>query len=133
MRRFLPVLILIPLLLSMSEPASVPPEMKNLRAKVVDRKGVEHQLRGLVCNQGGTVKFKKGTVDYTLSLSSIRMIEVLGEEEGSVRVRVKLKDGEEEVFNLPSSTRCTADSDVGSVSFYINEIKSIELSQGEER
>ena len=133
MRRLSLVSVLSLFLLGMSEPASLPPELKHLKAKVVDIKGVEHNLKGLVCNQGGSIKFKKGSLDYTLPLSSLRKIEILSEEEGSVSVRVTLKDGKKEILNLPSSTRCTADSDVGSVSFYINEVKSVELFRGERK
>lgn len=133
MRRALTVILHIPFLLSMSEPVSLPPEVKKVKAVVVDNKNVKHSLRGLSCGRGSVMKFKKGTLDYTLSLTSIKEMEVLGEEEGSVRVRVKLRNGKEEVFDLPSSTRCTAESEVGNVGFYINEIRSIELLQGEER
>jgi len=71
--------------------------MKNLRAKILDRKGIKHELKGLVCDQGETIKFRKGSLNYILSLSSIKRMEV------------------------------------GNVSFYINEVKSVELIQGEER
>ena len=132
MRRVLPVILLTPLLLSMSEPASVPPEVKKLRAKVLDLKGVEHSLKEFSCG-GESLEFRKGTLDYTVSLPSIERIEVLGENSGSVKVRVKLRSGKEEVFELPSSVRCTAYSELGSVSFYINEVKSIEIIKGEEK
>jgi len=115
----------------MSEPAQVPPELRDLRAEVKDSKGVVHKLTAFRCNDGATLKFKRGSLDYTLSLTSIRSIEVLGAEDGSVKVLVRLKDGRKESFELPSSTRCTAQTDVGSVSFYITEVKSIELEQGE--
>jgi len=127
------LVLLIPLIVGMSEPVSLPPEVKNLRAKVLDSKGVEHRLKGLFCNQGEALKFKKGSITYSLSLSSIKGIEVLGQEEGNVRVRVTLRNGKEEVFSLPSSVRCSGESDVGGASFYISEVKSIQFYQGEER
>ena len=133
MRRALPLILLVaPLLMSMSEPASVPPEVKKLRAKVLDLKGVEHNLKEFSCG-GGSIEFRKGTLDYTVPLSSVERMEILGENSGSVKVRVKLRSGKEEVFELPSSVRCTAYSDLGSVSFYINEIRNVEIIKGEER
>ncbi len=133
MKRFLPLILITPLLVGMSEPASVPPEVKNIKAKVLDKKGVEHQLKEFSCGEGASLEFRKGTLDYTISLSSIERIEVLGENSGNVKVKVRLRSGKEEVFDLPSSVRCTAYSEVGSVSFYINEVKSIEIIKGEER
>ncbi len=128
------ILIAIVLLVSsMSEPLQVPPELRNLRAKVIDRKGVVHELTSFMCNEGGSLKFKKGTLDYNVSLSSIKSMETKGEEEGRVKVLVSFRDGKKEEFELPSSTRCTAQSDTGSVSFYINEVKKIELLQGDRR
>ncbi len=133
MRRLLPLLLfLIPFLTyGMSEPAQIPPELRNLKARVRDTKGVVHELRAFRCNEGATLKFKRGSLDYTLSLSSIKSIKVLQVEGGSVKVLVLLKDGKRESFELPPSTRCTAQTDVGNVSFYITEVKSIELYQGE--
>jgi len=133
MKRIAPLIFLSPLLLGMSEPVNVPSEVKNLKAKVVDAKGVEHELGELVCGRGGAIRFEKGSLDYTVPLTSIKRLEVLEEDGTSVRVRVVLKGGKEEIFSVPSSTKCTADSEVGSVSFYINEIKSLELFPGEER
>ena len=132
MKRVLPLILTAPLLVSMSEPASVPPEVKKLKAKVLDGRGVEHELREFSCG-GSSLEFRKGTLDYTVPLSSIERIEVLGENPGSVKVRVKLRSGKEEVLELPSSVRCTAYSDLGSVSFYINEVRSVEILKGEER
>ncbi len=117
----------------MSEPPPVPKEIKEARIRVVDLKGVVHNLRNLRCDEGSVLKFGRGTLSYSLSLSSIRKIEVLGSEEGVVKVRVQLEDGKGEVFELPSSTRCTADSEVGSVSFYVNEVKSVEILKGERK
>ena len=125
------LLFLALLIYGMSEPAEIPPELRSLKAKVVDKKGVTHQLTAFKCNDGATLKFRKGSLDYTLSLTSIRSIEVLGVEDGNARVSVQLKDGKKESFELPSSTRCTAQTEVGNVSFYITEVKSIELLRGE--
>ncbi len=127
----LALLFVVTFVYAMSEPAQIPPELRNLRVKVIDAKGVVHELKDFRCNEGGSLKFKRGSLSYTLSLSSIKSIKVLGVEDGNVRVLVRLKDGNEEHFELPSSTRCTARTDVGNVSFYVNEVKSIELYQGE--
>lgn len=115
----------------MSEPAQIPPELRNLKAKVEDTKGVVHELKAFRCNEGAALKFKRGSLDYTLSLVSIKSIRVLGVEDGSVRVMVHLKDGKVEGFHLPSSTRCSAQTEVGNVEFYITDVKNIELYQGE--
>jgi hypothetical protein len=128
------LITLIPLIVySMSEPAQIPPELKKLRAKVVDKKGVVHELVAFRCNEGSVLKFKKGSLDYTLSLSSVKTIEVVGQEDGYTEVVVKLKDCKKDTFLIPSSTRCSAQSDVGDVSFYMNEVKRIELYRGEDR
>ncbi len=120
-------------LLSMSEAPEIPPELRNLKAKVQDVKGVVHELTAFRCNEGATLKFRKGSLDYSISLSSVRSIEVVGMDEEGVKVKVRMKDGSTETFLLPASTRCTAQTKTGNVSFYINEVRKIELIQGEGR
>jgi len=116
----------------MSEPANLPPELRNLKVKVLDSKGVIHELTALKCSEGGSLKLRKGSLDYTISLTRIRKINVLGVKDNSVKVELLLKDGKREFFYMPSTTKCTAVSDVGGVSFYISEIKSIEV-KGEQK
>ncbi len=119
------------LIYGMSEPAHIPPELKNIGVKVTDAKGVVHELRGFRCNEGSSLKLKKGTLDYTVSLSSVKSITVMGIQEGVVKIKVEFKNGRKEIFDMPSSTRCVSESEVGGVSFYISEIKKVELQQGE--
>jgi len=133
MKRFVLSLSLLAtfLLLSMSEPAELPPELRSLKAKVVDAKGVVHNLSSFSCNNGATLKFKKGSVNYMLPITSIKRLEVIGAEDGGVKVKVTLSEGKQGEFSLSTSTRCKGMADMGSVAFYINEVKSIELSKGE--
>lgn len=122
----------VTLLWSMSEPASLPPELKDAKVKVVDTKGVAHELKAFRCG-GSDIKFKKGNLSYKVALSSIRKMEVLSVEDGNVKIAVEMEGGKKETFELPSSTRCDAESEVGSVSFYISEIKTVEVKRGERR
>lgn len=128
------LLLLMPALLSlsMSEPASLPPELRNLKVKVLDSKGVVHELTTLKCNEGINLKLKRGSLEYTIPFTEVRKIEVVEVAEDRTKVELTLKDGKRETFYTSSSTRCTAISDVGNVSFYISEIKSIEV-EGEQK
>lgn len=130
-RRMLAILPVL-LSLSMSEPTSLPPELRNLKVKVLDSKGVVHELTSLKCNEGGNLKLKRGSLDYTLPFTDVQKIKVLEVSGGEVKVELLLKDGKRETFEMPSSTRCTAVSDVGNVNFYISEIRSIEV-EGEQK
>ncbi len=112
-------------LLSMGEAPKTPPEVINLKAKVVDIKGISHEVRGLSCFEGGVLKLKKGSLEYTLDIRKVKKIEVLREREGDLEVRVLMVNGEEETFSVRSSIRCSALSSVGAVDFYLSEVKTI--------
>jgi len=125
-------LLAAPLLYSMSEPAEIPPELRDLKVKVTDAEGVTHSLRGFRCGDG-VLRLKRGALSYNISLSTVRKITLLSASEGIARVRVEFRDGGSEEFSVPASTKCESESDVGNVSFYISEIREIELQQGESR
>ncbi len=118
---------LIFILYGMSEPARISPELKNLKVRVTDVKGVVHELKGFSCNDKGVLRLKRGSLDYTIPLSSVKRLKVINLKEGSARVEILMEDGSKEVFEISSSTRCRADSDVGSVSFYIGKVREIEF------
>ncbi len=134
MRHYLLVTLFLAsvLLVSMAERSQVPPELRNLKALVKDSKGVSHELTSLRCGDGASLKLKKGNLDYYVSLSSIKSIEVLGQDGEAVRVKLSLRDGSSETLHISSSTRCTAQSKLGTVSFYINEVRSVKLIKGRE-
>jgi len=121
------------LLMSMAERTEMPPELRNIKALVKDSKGLSHQLNSLRCGDGTSLKFKKGSLTYSLPLSSIKSLEVLNREGDYVKAKVKLQDDSSEIFYIYSGTRCSARSKVGSVNFYINEVRKIELFKGESR
>ncbi len=124
------VFLILPVLLSlgMSEPGRVPDEVKDLYVVVVDSKGFEHKLRGLLCEGDPELRLKKGALKYRIPVRSIERVEVL-EVGNSVRVKVKTRGGREEAFEVERRTKCTADSEAGSVTFYIDEVRSIRISE----
>ncbi len=128
------VLLMISFLIAgMSEPAHTPPELRDLRVKLIDSEGVLHELTAFRCGDGGILRLKRGSVSYSIPLSSVKEIEVLELEDTYAKVKLHLKDGSEEILKLPSSMKCSAQSKLGIVSFYIEEVKRIELVQGESK
>jgi len=99
---------------------------------VTDTQGVSHDLRGLECSDG-ILRLKRGALDYSIPLSSVRRIVVLSSAADRVRLRVEFKEGSSEEFEASVSTRCISRSKAGSVSFYMSEIREMELLQGEGR
>ncbi len=121
------VLILSALLsVSMSEPARIPEEVKDLPVVVVDSKGVEHRLKGLLCEGEAELQLRKGTLRYRIPLRSIERIEVL-ETDNPVKVRVWMRNGKEDTFEADKGMRCSSESEEGSVTFYIDEVKTIRI------
>ncbi|MDQ7038864.1 MAG: hypothetical protein Q9N26_06665 [Aquificota bacterium] len=121
------VLILSALLSAgMSEPGRVPDEMIDLPVVVVDSEGVEHRLRGLVCEGESSLELRKGTLRYRIPLRSVDRIEVL-EADDPVKVKVRMRSGREDIFEAERGTRCSSESDTGSVTFYIDEVRTIRI------
>ncbi len=114
----------------MSESAGIPQELGNVRIRVKDLQNVVHTLRGLSCGKNGILSFKKGTLNYNIPISSIKKISLISKSEERVKLKVTF-NGKAEEFEMSANTRCFSRSEIGTVSFYIKEIKEIELLQGE--
>ena len=126
MKRLAISLFLIPVaVLAMGERTSAPPHVKKNVAKVIDRDGISHRIEGLVCGSGGEIRFKKGSIDYRVSQTSISRIEVAGTGKDYAKVRVLFEDGDTEEYKVSTSLRCSAETDKGTVDFYIDEVKEI--------
>jgi len=121
-----------PVLYGMSEPASVPSELREVKVRITDMQGVSHSLKGIRCSDG-TLRLRRGTLSYSIPLSSIRKITSLSSADGNVRIRVEFRDGSAEEFEISATARCVSESRAGTVSFYMAEIREIELLQGESR
>ena len=132
MKRFGVLIAGVPLLLGMSEPVSIPPEVRNMSVTVEDTEGTVHRLRGLNCGEGASLTLKKGALDYSVSLSQIKEIRVLGVRGGEATLSVLFKDGKKEKFSVTSSLKCTSESEVGTVDFYIGEVRRISLGEVKE-
>ncbi len=132
MRKFLISTLCVPaIVLAMGEQVSAPPQVKKNVAKVVDRDGVSHTIKGLVCGSGGEIRFRKGSIDYRVSQVSISRLTVLKRGSEDVSVRVLFEDGDREEYMVSSSLRCTAETDRGSVDFYIDEVREITFERSE--
>ena len=133
MKKFLFSFLLVPVLsFSMAEPAGAPPEVKNISIVVIDKEGKKHQLKSPTCEGLSYIKVKKGEVEYSISLTNLEKLEIINVSGDKAIVRVKLKGGKEEVFNISSHAVCSALSEIGNASFTMKDIKEI-LFQKEER
>ncbi len=132
MRRFLIFALWVPTtVLAMGEQVSAPPQVRKNIAKVVDREGVSHTIKGLVCGSGGEIRFRKGSIDYRVSQASISKLTVTKRGSEDVNVKVLFEDGDSEEYMVSSSLRCTAETDRGSVDFYIDEVREITFERSE--
>jgi len=120
------------ILFGMGETRTVPADLKKMSAVVKDNEGVTHEIKGLVCGDG-EIRFKRGSVDYRISQSAISSIRVLGRNGGYVSVKVTFEDGKTEDFTLSTSLRCEAQTQRGTVDFYISDVKEIKFVKGEGR
>lgn len=111
----------------MSEPASLPSELRSVPVVVVDSEGTTHELLGLRCEGRGELELRKGNVDYKLSLLSVRRIEVIGEDGEKIRLKVTMKGGKSGEFFVERSLKCSAESDIGEVSFYLGDVRTVEI------
>ncbi len=115
------------LLAGMSEPSSVPPEVRSISAKVEDSKGVVHEIGSFRCGSGAHMRFKKGSATYTIPITSIKTFSVLGVQDGRAEVEVVLKKGKREKLTISSSTICSGVTDSGAVEIYISDIKKADI------
>jgi len=133
MRKVLTALTLCSFLaFGMGEPTGTPPEVKGLTVVVIDKKGVKHRLKNPTCEGLSYLKVRKGSLEYSVSLTRIKKIEVLKVEKDKVLLKIYTKDGKEEVFEASPNTFCVMQSELGNVSFSIKDVKEI-VVEGEER
>ncbi len=126
-KKLLVLLSVTTLVVGMSEPSGVPPEVRNIKARVEDSKGVVHELSSFRCGSGAHMRFKKGSATYTIPLTSIKTFSVLGVRDGKAEVEVALKSGKREKLTISSSTICSGVADSGAVEIYVSDIKKVEL------
>ncbi len=126
MRRiFLLSFLSFSLVFPMAEPTGSPPEVKNINVIVIDKKGVKHILRSPTCEGLSYIKVKKGDVEYAVSLTNVKKMEIINVSGDKAIVKIHLKNGKAEVFELPSNYFCSAVSDIGNASFTIKDVKEI--------
>ncbi len=102
-----------------------PVKDSKLKIEVEDKDGLRHNLKGLVCNGRGYLKVKEGNLEYTVNFSTLRAIEVLGQEGQQLKVKLSLKDGPTREYNVPANTYCKANSQMGEAGFYLRDVKTI--------
>ncbi len=127
------LLVLYIFILSTAEPVRVPKETQDIAIDVVDRSGKVHMLKGISCNGRSYLRVKKGSVEYSISLKSLKEIKVLETKGMDTTVRVILRDGTSDNFRVSSSTICMSESKLGEATFYIKNIQSITFRHGEKR
>jgi len=130
-KRVLAFLALPVLAFSMGEPTGTPPEVKGLTVVVVDRSGVKHKLKNPTCEGLSYLKVRKGSLEYSVSLTNIKKIEVLKVEKDRAVIKIYTKDGKEEVFEASPNTFCVMQSELGNVTFTLKDVKEI-IVVGEE-
>ncbi len=121
------------LLMSVAEPVRVPRETQNIVIDVVDSEGKVHRLKGISCNGKGYLRVRKGSVEYSISLKSIKEIKVLEKGPNKVLLRVITLDGVSDNFNVSPSTICMSESKIGEANFYIKNVQSITFRHGEKK
>ncbi len=121
MRRAL-LLVLAILLLSMAEPMK---PSKSLMVRVIDREGVEHNLKGVVCNGRDYLRVKEGNLEYTIPFDMIKHISLLSQNGELLVLRVEFVNGSKEKVYVSANTYCTSLWEFGKVGFYMRDIKDI--------
>lgn len=104
---------------------SEPIKDTRLRIELEDRKGVKHNLRGLLCNGKDYLKVREGSVEYSIAFSSLNSIEVLGQDPSGLRIRVNPREGTTKEYSLSPSTYCRGSSKLGEAGFYLKDAKTI--------
>jgi len=131
MKRLLIVLIIPVLLFGMAEPTGAPPEVKSIKMVVIDKEGKKHELKSPLCEGLSYLKVKQGGVEYSVSLTNVKEIEVLNVSGDLAIVKVKYRNGKEGIFKISASTLCTGTSDFGNASFYLKDVQKIIFRRGE--
>lgn len=133
MRKGFLLLALLPaLIFGMAEPPNALSETKDVKVLVIDRKGTNHILKSPMCGGRPYLKVNKGTLEYSISLKSVKRIVVGNVKGDSVELIIETKDGKTDTFTAPAFTLCTMESNLGKVSFSLKDVKEIIL-QGEGR
>ncbi|MFN3813233.1 MAG: hypothetical protein ACK4SM_01240 [Aquificaceae bacterium] len=118
------VLLLVPtvLLFSMAEPVK---PSKDLMVEVIDREGIEHNLRGMVCNGKDYLRVKEGNLDYTIPFDMIKHISLLTQNGGLLILQIEFVNNRKENVSINANTYCTSIWEFGKVGFYMRDIKDI--------
>ncbi len=127
------ILLLYILILGVAEPVRVPRETENITVEVIDTSGQLHKLKGISCNGKSYLRVKKGSVEYSIALKSLKEVNVERKKGSLVTVSVVMRDGLKDTFNVSASTVCMSESKLGEATFYIKNVKRIILKHGERR
>jgi len=126
------LLLFVPILISaMAEPTGAPPEVKNIKILVVDKEGKKHELRSPLCEGLSYLKVKLGGIEYSISLTNLKEVEVINVSGDMAKVKIKYRNGKEGVFDISANTLCTGTSDFGNASFYLKDVQKILFRRGE--
>ncbi|AAC06953.1 hypothetical protein [Aquifex aeolicus] len=131
MRKIISMLFIPLFIFAMAEPAGAPPEVKNIKILVLDRAGKKHELKSPLCEGLSYLKVKHGGIEYSVSLTSLEEIEVLSVSGDVAKIKLKYKNGKEEIFDISANTLCTGTSDFGNASFYLKDVQKILFRRGE--
>lgn len=94
---------------------------------VIDAAGKEHLLNGPVCDGRPFLPVREGLVEYVVSFSQLSRGVVLRKEGKDLVMRLTFKDGREEEVRVSADTFCRASSPIGRASFYLKDIKEIQV------
>ena len=130
MRKFLIAFaVCTSLAFSMAEPGGIPPEIRNIKVIVVDKKGVKHEFRNPTCEGLSYLKVRKGELEYSISITKIKKIEILETGEDYVKIKITTVDNKKDIFEASPGTFCIGQSDLGNVTFTLKDVKEIILER----
>lgn len=125
MRKLLIAFGFLPLLGFAMGSRAVPETM--VPAKVIDKSGVEHHVKALVCDDKTYFEFLSGSVTLKVPFDRIKTLKVVGKKDDRLEVEVVFKDGTQKELFIDPDVECVGPTDEGTLDFYLEQVKEIDF------
>jgi len=99
-------------------------------AKVIDKSGVEHEVKALVCDDKTYFEFKSGSVTLKVPFTKIKTLKVVGKKGDELLVEVVFKDNRKRELLIDPDVECVGPTDEGTLDFYLEQVEEIDFLSG---
>ncbi len=127
MRKRLFIALALPLLTFAMGERAVPQNF--VPAKVVDNKGVVHEVSALVCDGKTYFTFEDGSVYLKVPFTKLKKLVVEGKKGDKLLVEAYFTDGGKKALLIDSDVECMGPTPYGTIDAFLSQVKEIDFEK----